>query len=188
VAAGLVDFALGTDTGGSTRVPASYCGLWGLRTTHGLLPTEGLVPLHPSYDTVTWLAHDRQVFGRVGQVLLPASPFVPKRILRIDDACALADPPFASPVGRVLTALEALLASSPRAWHASTGSSLAEWRQAYMTTGAFEGWQVHGDWISPPAAALRSGSPGALAGGQPDLRASRHRGEAYRGPDPLARA
>ena len=147
-AAGLVDFALGTDTGGSTRVPASYCGLWGLRTTHGLLPTEGLVPLHPSYDTVTWLARDRQVFGRVGQVLLPASPFVPRRILRIDDACALADPPFESPVGLVLAALEALLASSPRTWHASTGSSLAEWRQAYMTTGAFEGWQVHGDWIT----------------------------------------
>ena len=41
VAAGLVDFALGTDTGGSTRVPASYCGLWGLRTTHGLLPAAG---------------------------------------------------------------------------------------------------------------------------------------------------
>jgi amidase len=88
VAAGLVDFALGTDTGGSTRVPASYCGLWGLRTTHGLLPTEGLVPLHPSYDTVTWLARDRQVFGRVGKVLLPASPFKPRRIIRVDDACA----------------------------------------------------------------------------------------------------
>ena len=148
VAAGLVDFALGTDTGGSTRVPASYCGLWGLRTTHGLLPTEGLVPLHPSYDTVTWLAHDRQVFGRVGKVLLPASPFKPRRILRVDDACALADQPFESPVGRVLTALEAMLESSPRAWLASAGSSLAEWRQAYMTTGAYEGWQVHGDWIT----------------------------------------
>ena len=58
VAARLVDFALGTDTGGSTRVPASYCGLWGLRTTHGLLSRDGLVPLHPSFDTPTWLARE----------------------------------------------------------------------------------------------------------------------------------
>ncbi len=60
VAARQVDFALGTDTGGSTRVPASYCGIWGLRTTHGLLSCAGLVPLHPSFDTVTWLARRRR--------------------------------------------------------------------------------------------------------------------------------
>ena len=41
-----------------------------------------------------------------------------------------------------------MLESSPRAWQASAGSSLAEWRQAYTTTGAYEGWQVHGDWIT----------------------------------------
>ena len=50
VAARKVDFGLGTDTGGSTRVPASYCGLWGLRTTHGALSADGLVPLHPGFD------------------------------------------------------------------------------------------------------------------------------------------
>jgi amidase len=58
VAARLVDFAFGTDTGGSTRVPASYCGVWGLRPTHSLLPQDGLVPLHPRYDTPTWLAYE----------------------------------------------------------------------------------------------------------------------------------
>ncbi len=68
----LVDFALGTDTGGSTRVPASYAGLWGLRTTHGLVPVQGLVPLHPSFDTVTWLAHDSATFERVGAELPPS--------------------------------------------------------------------------------------------------------------------
>ncbi|MEY8879705.1 MAG: amidase family protein, partial [Leptothrix sp. (in: b-proteobacteria)] len=71
VAARLVDFALATDTGGSTRVPASYCGLWGLRTTHDLLPRDGLVALSRGFDTPNWLAHDAEVFERVGAVLLP---------------------------------------------------------------------------------------------------------------------
>ena len=54
VAAKLCDFALGSDTGGSTRVPASYCGVWGLRSTHDLLSRQHVVPLHTSYDTMTW--------------------------------------------------------------------------------------------------------------------------------------
>jgi len=97
VTAGLVDFALGTDTGGSTRVPASYCGLWGLRTTHGLVSARGLVPLHPSFDTATWLAADGEVFERVGAVLLPASDYTPRRLLVAQDAWELADPVFAQP-------------------------------------------------------------------------------------------
>jgi len=43
VAAGLVDFALGSDTGGSVRVPSSFCGLYGIRTTHGRLPVAGVL-------------------------------------------------------------------------------------------------------------------------------------------------
>ena len=147
VAAGLVDFALGTDTGGSTRVPASYCGLWGLRTTHGLVSTDGLVPLHPQFDTVTWLARDAAVFERVAPVLLPASSFQPRRVLRLDDAWALADGVFADPMQRVLEVLAARLATGPEAHQVAEGQALAEWRQVYATAGAHEGWQVHGDWI-----------------------------------------
>jgi len=58
VAAGLADLGLGTDTGGSLRVPASFCGLFGWRPTHGRLPMEGVVPFAPSYDTVGLLARD----------------------------------------------------------------------------------------------------------------------------------
>ena len=66
----LVDFALGTDTGGSVRCPSSHCGLIGLRPTHGLINLEGCLPLAPSLDTCGWLARDISVFARVGAVLL----------------------------------------------------------------------------------------------------------------------
>ena len=56
VSGGLVDFALGTDCGGSVRIPASYCGIYGIRTTHGLVPADGVGPLAASFDTVGWFA------------------------------------------------------------------------------------------------------------------------------------
>jgi amidase len=146
--AGLVDFALGTDTGGSTRVPASYCGLWGLRPTHGLLSTEGLVPLHPSFDTPTWLARDGSTFERVGEQLLPpVAAYRPRRLLQFDDAWAMADPVFQTPLQRVLDALASELAVKPQRLNASPDAALETWRKTYVTVGAHEGWQVHGEWI-----------------------------------------
>ncbi len=70
VAGGLVDFALGSDTGGSVRVPASFCGLFGIRPTHGVVPVSGLVPHVPSADTVGWFARDGRTLRHVGEVLL----------------------------------------------------------------------------------------------------------------------
>ena len=147
VAARLVDFALGTDTGGSTRVPASYCGVWGLRTTHGLLPVDGLVPLHPRFDTATWLAHSTSTFERVGAALLPASDFVATRALLLTDACALADPEFLPPISAVCSRLAAL-GLQPEDDGINSSEGLEPWRQAYVTAGAFEGWKAHGAWIS----------------------------------------
>ncbi len=70
VASGLVDFALGTDTSGSVRVPASNCGLWGYRPSHGLISTAGVIPMAPSFDTVGVFANNGQVLSKVLQVLL----------------------------------------------------------------------------------------------------------------------
>jgi amidase len=148
VAARLVDFALGTDTGGSTRVPASYCGLWGLRTTHGALSLQGMVPLHPAYDTPTWLAHDGETFERVARELLPYSPvYAPRRVLLPRDAWAEADPIFQPVLEQVSQALSALL-DAPATEIDVSPEGLDHWRQDYVITGAYEGWQVHGDWIS----------------------------------------
>ncbi len=70
VAAGIVDFAMGTDTAGSVRVPASYCGIYGVRPTYGAVSTSGVMPLGPSFDTVGWFACNAEVLNAVGSVLL----------------------------------------------------------------------------------------------------------------------
>jgi amidase len=108
VAGGLVDFALGTDCGGSVRLPASYCGIFGIRTSHGLIPTDGVVDLAASFDTVGWFARDADMMRRIGDVLLPdARDFVPKRLLIAQDAFAFAGPEvrdaLAAPLDRLKT-------------------------------------------------------------------------------------
>lgn len=72
VAAGTVEFALGTDTGGSVRVPAAFCGLYGMRPTHNAIALEGVVPFAPSLDTVGWFARSAELLALIGDVLLPA--------------------------------------------------------------------------------------------------------------------
>jgi len=93
VACGLVDFALATDTGGSTRIPASNCGIWGFRPSHNFISVAGVTPLAPSFDTVGVVAASADVLEKVGLALLaaPASAKEPMTIHVIREAFALAD-------------------------------------------------------------------------------------------------
>jgi amidase len=71
VAAGEADLAIGTDTGGSVRIPAACCGIAGLKTTWGRIPTTGVWPLAPSLDTVGPLARDVAGLVRAMQLFEP---------------------------------------------------------------------------------------------------------------------
>nr|GLL28638.1 outer envelope protein 64, mitochondrial-like isoform X1 [Ipomoea trifida] len=82
VASKLVDFALGTDTTGCIRLPASFCGVIGFRPSHGIVSTIGVLPLSQSLDTIGWLSHDPSILHKVGHVLLQLSPSEPKRMGR----------------------------------------------------------------------------------------------------------
>lgn len=128
VAGGLVDFALGTDCGGSVRLPASYCGIYGLRPTHGAVATDGVIDLAASFDTVGWFAPDADTMRRVGEVLLPAAPkFAPKRLLIAKDAFAFAGVETAEALAPVVATLKTafsdhrdvqLYSDDPAAWAA----------------------------------------------------------------------
>src|SRR5229473_5191427 len=93
VAAGLCDTALGTDTGGSVRVPASFCGIYGIRPTHGRLDLRGMMQQAPSSDTTGWFACDAETFARASAVMLgEAIPdALPTRLIVAVDAFGFAD-------------------------------------------------------------------------------------------------
>src|SRR5438552_13821677 len=88
VAAGLCDTALGTDTGGSVRVPASFCGLYGIRPTHGRIDVSGMMPQAPTSDTTGWFARDVDTFARVSSIMLDEAipTALPRRLTIAVDA------------------------------------------------------------------------------------------------------
>ncbi|HLN10140.1 MAG TPA: amidase [Xanthobacteraceae bacterium] len=142
VAAGLVDFALGTDTGGSVRVPSSFTGIYGFRPSHGRVSTAGVVPFAPSYDTLGWCAREPHVLRAVGEALVGCgSPEPIRRLLLVRDAFALATPEAAPP-----------LLAHARRWGAVADITVfdgaeAEWLECYRVLQGAEIWQQLGPWI-----------------------------------------
>ncbi len=83
VASGAVPAALGTDTGGSVRIPAALCGLVGFRPTHGRYPSEGIVPISPTRDTVGPIARTVSDVMLLDEILSGNGPALPV----VDGAC-----------------------------------------------------------------------------------------------------
>ncbi|MBM3489209.1 MAG: amidase [Alphaproteobacteria bacterium] len=146
VAGGAVDFALGSDTGGSVRVPASYCGILGIRTTHGRIATTGLMPLAPSFDTVGWFAREPAIMRRVGGVLLAGGDTGPRhRLVLASDAFAMLDDSGRDGLRQAVDRVKRHFASATDAAVSPVG--LAAWMQAFRPLQAREVWACHGAWI-----------------------------------------
>ena len=151
VAAGLVDFALGTDTGGSVRVPASFCGLHGLRPTHGRLDLAGMMPQAPSFDTAGWLARDAATFARVSAAVLDdgtpgtAAAASPERLLVARDAFAFAGSAVDEALREVRARLADLAGATADAIVAPQGLSV--WARAQRTLQMPEALATFRGWI-----------------------------------------
>ena len=155
VAANLCDFALGTDTGGSVRIPGSFCGLFGIRTSHGAISTAGLVPLMPSFDTVGWFAREPELFQQVGDVLLPkaAPSSMPSQLLIVREGLELLDHEARLVFRNAVDALGDCFGEVATISIASA-AGLAPWRDVFRIASAHETWRVHGAWVSAHGASL----------------------------------
>ncbi len=147
VAQALCDTALGTDSGGSVRVPASFCGLYGIRPTHGRLDLGGMMPQAPSSDTAGWFARDADSFARVSEVLLgEAIPgTLPSRLVVAVNAFGLADAETAAALRPVVHRLSALVRNAREDLLAPPG--LSTWSRAQRTLQAHEAWLTFKEWI-----------------------------------------
>ncbi len=158
VASGLVEFSLGTDTGGSVRLPASYCGIAGLRSTHGRIPRDGLVALAPSFDVVGVFAREMAVLARVAAVLLDGAPapWEPGELLVASDAFAEAGGANTAALEPAVTAVARHLGTDPpRAVTLAPGpDDLEAHRAASAVLQGSVAWGTHGEWIQRERPAL----------------------------------
>jgi len=150
-AAGLCDFAIGSDTGGSVRAPASYCGVFGIRPGHGRLPLEGIMPLAPSFDVPGYFADDSERFARVAPVFLgpDEKQFSLSRVIRANDAFALL---MGAGEAAALALAERQVADQFDGVEDVTlapdgPGGLDKWYWAFRHLQAVEAWAAHGEWI-----------------------------------------
>ena len=181
VAGGLVDFALGSDSACSVRLPAALCGLFGIRPTLGRVATDGMLPLSPSLDTVGWFTRTPELLQQVGSVLLDARTERPRptTLLIAEDAFTLAQPHITQALQPVVETIAARFSAVRRVRIVEADASHGlEWFWLRVwAVQVCEVWAVHGDWIlhtKPDSTVL---SPETLATGMnstpADLAAAR---------------
>jgi len=147
VAAGLCDTALGTDTGGSVRVPSSFCGLYGIRPTHGRIDVRGMLPQAPTSDTTGWFARDAATFARVSSVLLGEEipQVLPTRLVVATDTFGFADANVADALRPLVMKLAALIGHSREDIMAPQGLSV--WARAQRSLQPVEAYNTFKPWL-----------------------------------------
>jgi len=148
VAGGACDFALGTDCAGSVRIPASYCGILGMRPTHGRVSLAGVHPFAPTFDTGGWFARDPDVLERAGHSLLAGAGgggVQPERLLVASDAFELVGKETAEALAPAVE--RAAAAIGVRAELTVSPDGLAAWAETFRIVQGFEIWRSLGPWI-----------------------------------------
>lgn len=157
VAGSLVDFALGTDCAGSVRLPASYCGIYGMRPTHDRVSTQGVIPFAPSFDTVGWFARDAGLLQKVGSVLLGEhyQTSQPARLLIADDCFDLVESAIASALQPSVQQLQSKFSECKSITIGLHG--LETWMECFRVIQGAEIWRNLGPWIEKHQPALGPG-------------------------------
>jgi len=154
VAGGLVDFALGTDTAGSMRIPASYCGIYGFRPTHGAVSLQGVHPMAPSFDAAGWFVRTPEMLARVGSVLLDIEipEFKIDRFVIARDLFDTKDTGIASKYDAFIQRLSSIQSSSGLPVEIAETElgkpDFATWIDVLRNIQWWELNQAHGAWIS----------------------------------------
>ena len=145
VAAGLVDFAIGSDTGGSVRAPASFCGIYGFRPTHGRISLAEARPLAKSFDTLGWFSRDPQILLELGKILLQGpTPIYEPSFAYIKEAFDLLPSALATQ-SKEAVSKHLNLTDIPTI---SIGSGhLKDWTETFRILQAAEAWKEHGQWV-----------------------------------------
>lgn len=174
VSLGHASIGLGSDTGGSVRVPSAYQGLWGIRTTHDLIPREAVLPLADSFDTIGWMTRTPQLLAAVAEVLIPdleiarasaSAPSAMGGMASTSPTMVVPKGPVAWPAGRQLGELktipqlldlaepevaEAVRDAVAGATQLDVGLGeeiLDRWVEAFSTIQGREAWTNHGEWV-----------------------------------------
>ncbi len=147
VAGGLVDFALGTDCGGSVRLPSAYCGIFGIRPTHDRVSLDCCAPFAPSFDCAGWMARDPALLNSVGRILLgeDETPARPGKIIILSDAFELADADLVEALSGEVERIAGTFSRRDEAVLSPDG--LDGWFETFRILQAREIWQSLGDWV-----------------------------------------
>ncbi|RDI48638.1 amidase [Aquicella lusitana] len=152
VACSLVDFALGTDTGGSVRVPASNCGIWGYRPSHGRISVAGVSAFAPSFDTIGVLAREGKQLEKVIAILtgMPITQeTVSTSIFLLEDIFAICDPEVQQALLPAVERLQAKFSVKRISLQKIAGLPLDfNWLlETYVLLQSTEIWSCLGSWI-----------------------------------------